>query len=159
MSRWVAVFSLIACGCLCGCGPNASPTAAPAGSGQKTYRIAVIPKGATHEFWKSVHAGAEQAAQELGNVEILWKGPILESDREGQINVMADFITQGVDGICLAPLDAQSLVASVEEAKHAGIPTVIFDSGLDDASAWVSYVATDNFRGGQLAARKLSVAT
>src|SRR5262245_2767765 len=120
------------------------------------YRIAVIPKGTTHEFWKSVHAGATQAAKEAGNVEILWKGPLQENDAEGQINVVQEFVTKKVDGLVLAPLDSQALVASVRDAKQQGIPTVIFDSGLSDESIIVSYVATDNYHGGALAARRLA---
>jgi ribose transport system substrate-binding protein len=148
---WLALIALA------GCQPGAN-TAAPAAarSGKKTYRIAVIPKGTSHEFWKSVHAGAEQAAAEAGNVEILWKGPLLEHDRDKQISVVEDFITGQVDGICLAPLDSQSLITPVEHAKDAGIPTVIFDSALDDESIIVSYVATDNRRGGELAAQTLA---
>jgi ribose transport system substrate-binding protein len=120
------------------------------------YTIAVIPKGTTHEFWKSVHAGAANAARELGNIEIIWKGPLQEDDREGQINVVQDFITKRVNGIVLAPLDAQALVASVKDAKEREIPTVVFDSGLDDPDIIVSYVATDNYNGGSLAARRLA---
>jgi ABC-type sugar transport system substrate-binding protein len=119
------------------------------------YRVAVIPKGTTHEFWKSVHAGAAQAAQEAGNVEIYWKGPLHENDAEGQINVVQEFITKRVDGLVLAPLDSQALIGPVKDAKEQGIPTVIFDSGLADESIIVSYVATDNYRGGALAARRL----
>jgi ABC-type sugar transport system substrate-binding protein len=120
------------------------------------YRIAVIPKGTTHEFWKSVHAGAARAAKEAGNVEIFWKGPLQESDTEGQINVVQEFITKKVDGIVLAPLDSQALIAPVKDAKQQGIPTVIFDSALGDESIIVSYVATDNHHGGALAARRLA---
>jgi len=120
------------------------------------YQIAVIPKGTTHEFWKSVHYGAEKAAKELGNVDVHWKGPIQEDDRDGQISVVQDFITKKVDGIVLAPLDSQALVAAVRDAKDAGIPTVIFDSGLNDSSIIVSYVATDNKNGGALAAHRLA---
>ncbi len=142
--------------CLVGCSQSNQPGKSGAGaSGKKKYRIAVIPKGTTHEFWKSVHAGAENAARELGNVEILWKGPLQEDDRDGQISVVQDFITRKVDGICLAPLDSQALIKYVREARQEGIPTVIFDSGLDDESDIVSYVATDNFVGGALAARQL----
>src|SRR4051812_17969407 len=65
-------------------------------NGGKPYRIAVIPKGTTHVFWKSVHAGALKAARELQDVgipvEIQWKGALLENDREGQINVVQDFV-------------------------------------------------------------------
>jgi ribose transport system substrate-binding protein len=120
------------------------------------YRIAVIPKGTTHEFWKSVHAGATKAAKEAGNVEILWKGPLLENDTEGQINVVQDFVTRKVDGIVLAPLDSQALIQSVKDAKQQKIPTVIFDSALGDESLIVSYVATDNYQGGAMAARRLA---
>lgn len=120
------------------------------------YRIAVIPKGTTHEFWKSVHAGAAKAAQEAGNVEIFWKGPLQENDREGQINVVQEFITKKVNGIVMAPLDSQALIAPVRDAKDHGIPTVIFDSALADESVIVSYVATDNYNGGALAARRLA---
>lgn len=135
-------------------GPDAKTGTSSAS--KKKYRIAVIPKGTTHEFWKSVHAGAENAAKELGNVEILWKGSLLENDRDGQVSVVQDFITRKVDGICLAPLDSQALVPYVKEARQEGIPTVIFDSGLDDETDIVSYVATNNFKGGALAGERLA---
>jgi ABC-type sugar transport system substrate-binding protein len=120
------------------------------------YRIAVIPKGTTHEYWKSVHAGAVQAAKEEGNIEILWKGPLQENDTDGQINVVQEFITKKVNGLVLAPLDSQALITPVKDAKQQGIPTVIFDSALGDESTIVSYVATDNYMGGALAARRLA---
>jgi ribose transport system substrate-binding protein len=126
--------------------------------GEKILRIAVIPKGTTHEFWKSVHAGAANAAKEFGHVEIIWKGPMKEDDREGQISVVTDFVTEKVDGICLAPLDAASLMDSVELALENQIPVVIFDSGLEDHSKIVSYVATNNIAGGAAAARRLGEA-
>jgi len=123
----------------------------------KAFRIAVIPKGTTHEFWKSVHYGALRAAEELGNVEILWQGPPLESDRGEQIKLVQNFITKKVHGICLAPLDSQALVEVVREAAANKIPTVVFDSGLDtDESEYVSYVATDNRVGGQLAGQRMA---
>jgi ribose transport system substrate-binding protein len=138
---------------LAGCGGSTrAPAAGPAA--RKTYVIAVVPKATTHEFWKSVHAGATKAAKELG-VEIIWKGPISESDREGQINLVQDFITKRVDGICLAPLDSRALVASVREAREERIPVVLFDSGLENLKDAVSFVATDNVHGGALAARRL----
>jgi ribose transport system substrate-binding protein len=143
-----------------GSGPASSTSpskpATTSDAGTKRYRIAVIPKGTTHEFWKSVHAGAERAAKELGNVDVLWKGPVKEDDREGQIQVVQDFVVQKVDGICLAPLDSQALVEYVEESVEKGVPVVIFDSGLDKVDKIVSYVATDNFKGGELAAARLA---
>jgi len=149
----LAALAVLAAG---GCGGSSKPE--QAADGPKKLRIAVIPKGTTHEFWKSVHYGAQRAADELGNVEIIWKGSQLENDTQGQISVVEDFIVQKVDGICLAPLDSESLVPYVKHAKEKGIPTVIFDSGLADESIIVSYVATDNYQGGVLAARRLAEA-
>ncbi len=125
---------------------------------QKKYTFAVIPKGTTHEFWKSVHAGAEKAAAEAGNIEIIWKGPLNEADTSEQISIVQTFAARKVDGIVLAPNDSRSLVQAVQEAKEAGIPVVIFDSGLDAPEAYVSYVATNNYEGGAMAARQLAKA-
>ncbi len=111
--------------------------------------LAVIPKGTTHEFWKAVHAGALQAAREL-EVDIVWKGPLKEDDREAQIAVVEDFISRGVDGIVLAPLDDTALRNPVADAVHAGIPVVIFDSALK-SDLLTSFVATDNAEGGRKA--------
>jgi ribose transport system substrate-binding protein len=116
--------------------------------------IAVIPKGTTHEFWKSIHAGAVKASREL-SVDVIWKGPLKEDDREAQISVMEDFISRRVSGIIVAPLDDRALVTSVEDAVHAGIPVVIIDSDLR-TDAYVSFAATDNYLGGQLGARHLA---
>lgn len=121
------------------------------------YRIAVIPKGTTHEFWKSIHFGASKAAKELGNVQILYRGPSKEGNTESQINLVQDLIAQEVDGICLAPNDSSALVTPVEESKKKGIPVVVFDSGLQGSKDnYVSYVATDNYNGGVLAAHCLA---
>lgn len=129
-------------------------TSGPSGSGTaKTLRIAVIPKGTTHEFWKSIHAGAVRAEHELG-VKIIWKGPQKEDDRAQQITVVEDFISSGVDGIVLAPLDDRALMRPVQDAAREKIPVVIIDSALQ-GSDYVSYVATDNYKGGVLAARRL----
>lgn len=134
-----------------GCGSSGSATKSDDGA----LRIAVIPKGTSHEFWKSVHAGAKKAAEELGDVEIIWKGPETENDTQGQIAVVQNFITSRVDGICLAPNHSKALVDAVAEANAEGIPIVVFDSGLADGAEIVSYVATDNYKGGVLAGERL----
>ncbi|MEL6104675.1 MAG: substrate-binding domain-containing protein [Planctomycetota bacterium] len=117
----------------------------------ETLTIAVIPKGTSHEFWKSVHYGADKAAKEIGGVKIEWRGPVVESDTGSQIEVVKDMITKGVDGVVLAPNQKGGLVDAVQEAIDEDIPVVIFDSGLDEGPEIVSYVATDNFKGGQMA--------
>ena len=124
----------------------------------KSYTIAVIPQGSTHEYWKSIHAGAAKAAQDLGsqgtNINIIWKGPLREDDREQQTQVVEGFISQNVNGIVLAPFDGHALVRPVEEAAAAGIPTLVVDSALDTDKI-VSFVATDNKSGGALAADQM----
>lgn len=114
-----------------------------------TTRIAVIPKGTSHVFWQSVHAGAVRAEQEL-DIEVIWRGPLREDDRDSQISEVEGFVSRGISGIVLAPLDDVALRAPVARAAQQGIPVVIIDSALrgDD---FVSFVATDNFRAGQLA--------
>jgi ribose transport system substrate-binding protein len=89
---------------------------------------------------------------------VLWKSPIREDDREQQVEVVEGFISQGVSGLVLAPLDSSALMRPVEEARSAGIPTVIFDSALADPTKAVSYVSTDNGKGGRLAAKRMGEA-
>jgi ribose transport system substrate-binding protein len=128
-------------------------------SAATSYTIAVIPKGTTHEFWKSIHAGALKAEQELTGqglkVRLFWKGPLREDDRDQQIQVVENFTARRVSGIVLAPLDSQALVAPVVTAAQAGVPTVVIDSGLK-SDKQVSFVATDNFKGGQMAGEFLA---
>ncbi len=121
--------------------------------GEQSLKIAVIPKGMTHEFWKAIHAGAVKASREL-DVEILWKGSQKEDDRAQQITVVEDFVNRGVDGIVLAPLDDRALLRPVKDAVDEGIPVVIMDSALQ-GNDFISFVATDNYKGGVLAARAM----
>jgi ribose transport system substrate-binding protein len=116
--------------------------------------IAVIPKGTSHLFWQSVHAGAQKAATELG-VDIVWRGPLREDDRDSQVSEVEGFVSRGITGIVLAPLDETALVTPVSNAVRKKIPVVVFDSGLkgDD---YVSFVATDNLKGGRLAGEHLA---
>ncbi|HET6863100.1 MAG TPA: substrate-binding domain-containing protein [Pyrinomonadaceae bacterium] len=127
-------------------------------NGKKKFTIAVIPKGTTHEFWKSIHAGSNKAAGEMSalgiDTEIIWNGPLREDDREEQIKVVEGFAAQGISGIVLAPLDNRALVRPVVDAGSAGVPTVIIDSGLETDNI-VSFVATDNRKGGVLAADRM----
>jgi ribose transport system substrate-binding protein len=135
-----------------GCGGKAEK-GAPAGKTGR-FQLAVIPKGTTHEFWKSIHMGALMAAEEFG-VDVIWKGPQKEDDRAQQITVVEDFISRGVDGIVLAPLDERALCRPVQDAVREDIPVIVIDSGLQ-GSDYISYVATDNYKGGEIAARRLA---
>jgi ribose transport system substrate-binding protein len=133
--------------CAKGAGGGAASTTKP------QLKIAVIPKGTTHEFWKSVHAGAVKAAKER-DVQILWKGPLKEDDLKGQIDIVQSMVAQGVSGIVLAPLNDKALVGAVKQATAANIPVVVFDSALQGPDP-VSFVATDNGAAGALAGTHL----
>jgi ribose transport system substrate-binding protein len=130
-----------------GCKRNA------AGESGSKLRIAVVPKGTTHEFWKSVHAGAVKASREL-DVEIIWKGPLKEDDLKSQIDLVETFTAQRVSGIVLAPLDSRGLKGAVKNAVRGGVPVVVFDSALDSADQ-ASFVATDNRAAGRLAGEQM----
>jgi ribose transport system substrate-binding protein len=126
---------------------------------EPAFTLAVIPKGTTHEFWKSINAGAVKAQRELESqgtkVEVIWKGPLREDDRDQQIQVVENFVARHVSAIVLAPLDSQALVRPVHYAVRAKVPVVIMDSDLK-SDEYVSFVATDNYKGGQLAGEHLA---
>lgn len=140
-------FAAMACLALAGC-KDEKPTG---------LTIAVIPKGTTHEYWKSVQAGAQKACDEAG-VKMLWKGTQLETDKDGQSKIVEQFVTDGVSGMVLAPLDHQALVPPVKSAMGKKIPVIIIDSALDGVAGtdFTSYVATDNKKAGQLGGEQLA---
>lgn len=140
-----------ACLALSGCG---------AGKSDVKYRIAVIPKGLTHEFWQSIHRGAERGARDLLEkkgiaTQVLWNGPKKENDAIEQISIIELMIGKQVNGIVLAPQHSEMMGTPVERAVKEHIPVLIIDSGLNREDLTVKYIATDNYNGGRLAAEHL----
>ena len=156
MQRRRFLGSLAAAAALSACkdASKASGGAAASSEAKGRLRIAVIPKGTTHEFWKTVHAGAVKAAKE-SDVDIVWKGPLKEDDLKAQIDVVQSFVAQGVSGIVLAPLSDTALRGPVKASVAAKIPVVIFDSDLQ-GDEHASFVATDNYQAGKLAAAHMA---
>jgi ribose transport system substrate-binding protein len=151
MPRWIPItLLLVLLLALLGCGGPKK---------EYKYRVAVIPKGLTHQFWQSIHRGAERAADDLAkqgiSVEIIWAGPRTEGDAQAQITLVEQQIANGVSGIVLAPQHSAQMVPAVQSAAAKKIPVVIIDSGLDDRGPIVKYVATNNYHGGELAAEQL----
>ena len=138
--RFVCIASCLTLAAGIGCGRSQT--------GSNTLTIAVVPKGTSHVFWQSIHAGAAKAGKELG-VNIIWRGPVREDERESQISEVERFVTTGVSGLVLAPLDDVALAQPVADAKRNNIPVVIIDSGLK-GNDYVSFVATDNRAAGRL---------
>jgi ribose transport system substrate-binding protein len=152
---WTAAVSLT----LCGCGNS--------GESRSTYkyRVAVIPKGLSHEFWQSIHRGADRAAADLAAqgiaVEVLWDGPRTEAGATEQINLIQQKANMGIHGLVLAPLHSKQMVDPVREVVGRKIPVVIIDSGLDpkvlasEPDLIVKYIATNNYKGGRRGAEYL----
>jgi len=118
--------------------------------------IYLIPKGTQHLYWRTVHAGARQAADELG-VRLYYRGPGEDDNRSGQAVLLRRAIDQGYAGIVLAPNHQHQYVALVAEARAKGIAVVVIDSQLQ-GGAQQSFVATDNYLAGRRAGRALSEA-
>jgi ribose transport system substrate-binding protein len=149
-NHFVVLFLVAALTPLAGCEKSSGS------SEEKFFRIAVIPKGTSHDFWYSVHAGVKQADDEFDDVRVTWKGPASEGDTGEQIKMVENFLIDGYSGVCLAPLDAIALRRPVEQAIGMNVPVLIFDSALADPGGTVSYVATNNYRGGQRAGEYLA---
>jgi ribose transport system substrate-binding protein len=141
MKRWIGSIGLLVCGLSAGCNREHKKV------------VAVIPKGSSHLFWQSVHAGAAKAAKETG-VDIVWNGPPSETDYSGQLQIVDAMINRHVDAIALAPIDRKVMVSVVERGTSQNIPMIIFDSGVD-TDKFVSQVATDNYKAGVIAAQRM----
>lgn len=142
------ILSLAACGDSGGEQPQ---------QGGEPKRVVVIPKGTSAQFWQAVNAGAQAAAGKSG-LEATFKGPLEESDRAAQKQLMQQFVSEGVAGIALAPLDQKALVPEVKRATQKGIPVVIFDSALDAevGKDFATFIATDNRKGGEIAGAEMA---
>jgi ribose transport system substrate-binding protein len=123
------------------------------GGTKAAHQIGVIPKETASVYWEGVRQGALKAGQEE-NYDILWNGPEIETDRERQIQIVEDMIARKVDGIVLAPNDRKALVPVVEKIDAKKIPCVIIDSGVE-TDKFLSFMATDNYKGGVLAAQRI----
>ena len=132
----------IACLLLAGCNTS------------RKREIAVIPKGTAHVFWQSVQAGARSAGNEY-KVEILWNGPPNETDYSRQIEIFDSMVARHVDGIAVAAADRNALNSSLDRAAREKIPVTVFDSGVDSTN-YMTFVATNNYEAGRMAARKLA---
>lgn len=126
-----------------------------AGCGSRDRKtIAVVPKATSHLFWQSVQAGALAAGKDL-KVEVLWNGAPTETDYSRQIEIVDSMIARRVDGLAVAASDRNALNASLDRAAQANIPVTVFDSGVD-SDRYMTFVATNNYAAGELAARKLA---
>lgn len=121
---------------------------------EERIEIAVIPKAVSHQFWLTVKAGADAAAEDLG-VRAIWQGPAKETEVDRQINIFQDMLSRRVSAIVLAACDENALMGPVQQAMDRGVPIVTIDSGLAENIS-LSFIATDNIAGAKAAADKFA---
>ncbi len=123
----------------------------------KTNEIAVIVKSENSNFWQNVKKGALVAEKELaGKYKVTFQGPPAETDVDKQVDMVTNAINRDVAGIVLAASDPNALIQPVKKAWEHRIPVVIIDSGINSEGKYFqSYLATDNYAAGKLAAEKL----
>ncbi len=135
-------------------GDSAGSAAETAGdAGGDDYSIALVSKGFQHQFWQSVKAGAEQAAEEFG-VSITFEGPDSESEVAAQIDMLQTAMDRNPDALGFAALDSQAAAPLMQEAEERGIPVIAFDSGVE-SDVPIATAATDNRAAAALAAEKM----
>ena len=96
-----------------------------------TIRLAVIPKSVGLDYWEKVHRGAECAASQQRGVDVVWNGVTDETDVAGQIDLLQNYIGQGVNGLVYAATDSTALTDVSNTATAAGIKVLNIDSGTD----------------------------
>jgi ribose transport system substrate-binding protein len=160
MKRWITAFAALAA-----FGLVASSIVDVASAADKKYTIALIPGLTTDAFYITMHKGADAAAKALG-VDLVFQGAA-DFNPVTQVPVLNAIIGRKPDAILIAPTDKVQLVESLKKAIDAGIPVLTVDTfigdghyqtGSGDADFPLSYIASDNILGGQIAARALAKA-
>ena len=120
------------------------------------YTFEIIVKSYQSSYWQAAVKGIDSEKEKLG-VTANSNGPNAESDIADQVNMLNDAINKKPDGIGLAACDQEAVLESLQAAKDAGIPVVLFDSGVPNAPEGSVYstIATDNYGAGATAAENL----
>lgn len=142
-NRCLALGAAIALSILCGC---SSKTPTPT-----QHSVALVAKSTQTEFWLSVFAGAEAAATEY-NLKLSIIGPETEEDYETQNQMVADAVEAGAEALVFSAIDYENNAAAIDAAAQAGLKIVAIDSNVD-SSAVSTYIGTDNYAAGQMAAQ------
>ena len=143
MKRSKALVCALLAACLCAC-----TAAAPAGA---RHRVAIVAKSTRTEFWLSVFAGAEAAATEY-NIELSITGPETEEDYETQNRMVADAVADGAEALVFSAIDYENNAAAIDAAAESGVRIVAIDSNVDSGAVH-TYIGTDNYAAGQMAAQ------
>ena len=135
-----------------GCGRKEERAATGGSPAGKKYRFAVMPKALNLPVFFYARTGAERAAKELGNVEVIWRAPE-SADPLRQKEILESFITQRVDGIAISCLNGPFLADSINRAIDAGIPVVTWDSDAP-TSKRIAFYGVDDYASGRIMAEE-----
>lgn len=142
-SKWGLCWVALALCLLCAC------TSSPVTSTQ--HSVTLVAKSTQTEFWLSVFAGAEAAATEY-NLSLNILGPETEEDYESQNQMVADAVEAGAEALVFSAIDYENNAQAIDEAARAGVKIVAIDSNVD-SDAVSTYIGTDNYAAGQMAAQ------
>ncbi len=126
-------------------------------AGDGKIKVTLITMDSIDEHWLKVKAGAQDKANELGNVALTFNAPPGKVDAAVQLQMVEDAITKKADAIMLAPLNKDALSPGVEKAKAAGIPVIVIDSGVSTQN-FDAFFSTDNGAAARLAADEMAKA-
>lgn len=142
-NRPAALLAALLCVLLCGCGPDTSET--------PRHTVTLVAKSTRTEFWLSVFAGAEAAATEY-NLELTIIGPETEEDYESQNTMVAGAVEEGTEALVFSAIDYENNAAAIDAAARKGVKVVAIDSSVDSDQV-STYIGTDNYAAGQMAAQ------
>jgi ribose transport system substrate-binding protein len=127
-------------------------------------RVALVMKTSHHPFFLDMQRGAEEAALRLG-VRLVAQAPDREIDVERQVQIIENLVQTGIQALCVTPSGSREIVSALLKAQVAGIPVIVVDTRVDPQAAAAagltiqSFIGSDNYEGGRLAARFLVEAT
>lgn len=138
-----AAVMLVVAGCG---GDDEEPAGTPAGQGasDKKVKVGFIPKSFESAFWQASRTGAEAAAKEDPNIELMVDAAPSESAVEEQIAIVEDMLTQGIEALAIAPSAPDQLLPVLQRVIDEDIPVVIVDSDIPDLTGKTAFVGTNN---------------
>lgn len=145
---WLAALICCVAGCQ-GSPPASAPAATGTGAGGRRLTIAVIPKMRENPVFKYPRIGAERAARQLGNVDVVWEGPA-KDDPAKQASIVDDMAARHVDGILISVANPDVLRAAIDRAAAQGIKVVTFDSDSPRSKRLGYYGVNDTELGSRL---------
>ena len=141
---WFGILVFIAA---CGGAPTSEQSTQP-----RKMRFAVIPKALDIPVFNYAKIGADRAAAEFGDVEVLWNAPP-SADQLKQKEILESYITQRVDGIAISALNGDFLTETINRAMDAGIPVITWDSDAP-ASKRIAFYGVDDLASGRIMAEE-----